>query len=161
MIGDVLEKASQWPDLADDPPDVWPQVPGVALSEHPAGAGEPLAGVSASDEIHLAAPRLAVEGSNIRPDRCRIQGFFFHAAHKDRGRIGFPLDITHASGCRIGEFDAKFKSAGPRAEGQDTHFSGRYSHAITTSFSPGGANRQVSRNGQAARVGGAVRSGDR
>jgi hypothetical protein len=113
MVADVLEEAESGQDLRDDAPDAGPEVPRVALAAPPPCPGEGLAGVAASDAIHLATPRPAVEGLNVRPDRGLIQGFLCHAADKDCGRKGFPLDITNAPGCRIGELDAELKPADP------------------------------------------------
>ncbi len=113
MAADVLEEAPFWQNLRDDAPDAGPEVPGVAPPSPPPRPGKWLTGVTASDAIHLATPRPAVEGSNVRPDRGLIQGFLCHAADKDCGRKGFPLDITNAPGRRIRELDAELKPADP------------------------------------------------
>jgi len=80
-----------------------------------------LAGDSSSDEIHLAAPRLAVECCEIVPDRSRIQGLVFHPRHEDARCIGFPLDVADTV---MSPTHGKLDSEGHRAN------PGTYSHAI-------------------------------
>ncbi len=67
MALDILEEAPFRPDLRDDAADLRPQMPRVARAALAAGIGEGLAGISARDEMNLAAPRAAVEGSKVVP----------------------------------------------------------------------------------------------
>lgn len=70
------------------------------------------------DDIHEAAPRSAVEGGNVVPDRRAIQGRVFHPCH-ERGRcVGFPLDVTHSSISWGGDMESEVKTSGSGAEGQ-------------------------------------------
>jgi hypothetical protein len=111
MVGDVLKKAPLGLALAGDTGDVWPEVAGVIGSAFFPRDTERLAGVSGSDAINFSTPWLAVKGSNVRPDRRRIQPSCFHMRNKEAGNIGFPLDITNGTGIRHGETQAKLKPA--------------------------------------------------
>jgi hypothetical protein len=118
---DVLEETASGLYFVDDSPDGRPEVPRVVFSASFACQREGLARVARSEAIHEATPRAAVEGSYVRPDRSRMKGFVFHAADKDRGRIGFPLHITNASGRGFGEADSEFKPGDAGAEGENSH----------------------------------------
>ena len=78
MVGDVLEKAPLGLDFTGDAGNVWPQVAWVIGSAFFPRDAERLTGISGSDAINFAAPACAIEGSNIRPDRRRIQPSCFH-----------------------------------------------------------------------------------
>ncbi len=97
VAGDVLEEAHGRLDFFDDSADVRPKVARIGGTKTLAGDGEGLAGVTARDEIHSSAPRLAVEGREIVPDRSAIQGLRFHARHEAGRCKGVPLDVTHSS----------------------------------------------------------------
>lgn len=96
------------------------------LSENLGPGGE--AGEPPSDEIHCSTPRASVEGSEVRPDRRRIQPPFFHARCQDRGRKGFPLDVTDCADSRAGGSKSEVDSSDPGAEGDGVE--GRYIHVI-------------------------------
>jgi hypothetical protein len=68
-----------------------------------AGDGVSLTGAAANDAIHDATPRLAVEGSNVVPDRSRTQGLLFHPGHENGRGEGFPLDVANSPtpGCQL------------------------------------------------------------
>jgi len=95
MVGDVLEGDDARSELLGDPCDVRPEVTLILVSALLAGDAEGLARVAASDAVHDSTPRSSIEGSEITPDRSRIQPPFFHAADQYAGRIGFPLDVAH------------------------------------------------------------------
>lgn len=92
---DVLPEDILRPHLFDDAaelpeePRAFPVKPAL-----PAGPGEVLAGCPARDDIHLAAPRAAVEGGEVIPDRSAIQGLGFHPGHEDGRSEGFPFDVA-------------------------------------------------------------------
>jgi hypothetical protein len=109
MVGNVLEKAPLGLDFTGDAGNVWPQMPWVIGSAFFPCDAEGLAGVSGSDTINFATPWLAVKGSNIRPDRRRIQPSCFHMRNKEAGDIGFPLDSTNQRCCWFGKFESKLK----------------------------------------------------
>ncbi len=75
----VFEKAECRAYLANNSGDVRPKVPLVIAAAPPSCHAEWLARVTANDAIHQATPRAAVEGSDIRPNRRRIQPSRFHA----------------------------------------------------------------------------------
>lgn len=116
MPADVLEEAESRFDLAHDAGDVGPEVSGVFLSELASGDGERLARIAAMDDIHRAAPRSAVEGGKVVPDRRAIQGRVFHPRHERGRRVGFPLNVTHSSVSGVGEVQSEVESSGARAE---------------------------------------------
>lgn len=111
MASDVFAEEEPGADVAGDPPDVGPQVPRILDASTPAGVGERLARVSRNDAIHEAAPRFRIEGSDVRPHRCRIQGAVRHARDQKCGGRGFPLHESHAPGSRYGKGDAEVKAA--------------------------------------------------
>lgn len=69
-----------------------PVKPGAAPSKR-----EVLAREARSDAIHSATPSCAVEGEQVGPDRCRIQGAFFHARNQDAGGVCFPLKVCNGA----------------------------------------------------------------
>lgn len=118
MPADVFEETESRLDLAHDPCDVRPEVARVFVAELASGDAERLARIAAMDDIHQAAPRSAVEGANVVPDRRAIQGRVFHPRH-ERGRSkGFPLDVTHSSISGVGDVHAEVETSGSGAEGQ-------------------------------------------
>lgn len=96
----VLENNDGWLYLTDDPLDVWPEVPWVCFCETFASEAEGLTGVAGSDEIHSATPRVAIEGSHIRPNRRWIQPPFFHARSQELEARSFPLHETHSASAK-------------------------------------------------------------
>jgi hypothetical protein len=126
VVGDVLEENESWLYLADDAGDVGPEVAGVVRAAALAGHGEGLAGVAANEAIHDATPRAAVEGSEIAPQRARIQAALFHARDKEAGDVGFSLNATDDASARMRQSDGEIEPAVPGAEGEDTP--GTYNH---------------------------------
>jgi hypothetical protein len=109
---DVLEEDQRRRDLGDDSSDVRPEVPRVGFAATVSGDAEWLAGITRRDEIHSAAPRFAVEGRQIVPDRRAIQGRVFHPGHEDGRGEGFPLDVAHtAIGVSECELEPKLEPA--------------------------------------------------
>jgi len=82
MMGDILEKDEGRLDLTDDAGDMRPKVARVAGTAALSRNGERLARIARSDDVHRAAPRAAVEGSNVVPDNSLIQGRVFHPRHE-------------------------------------------------------------------------------
>jgi len=73
VVRDVLAEEKISAALFDDARDMGPEVSGVLGRSLLASDGEWLTRVACSDEIHDSTPRLAVERSNVIPDRRRIQ----------------------------------------------------------------------------------------
>jgi len=96
MAGDVLEEAPLGADLADDPGDIGPEVPGIICAKPVSGKAEGLAGITGRDEMNAAAPRAAVEGSQIVPYRSRSQGRVCHPRHESGRGETVSLDMTHS-----------------------------------------------------------------
>jgi len=116
MIGDVLEEHPFGCARGDDPGDVRPQVPWIVSAPAPAGDAERLARIARSEDVHRAAPREAVEGGNVVPDRRRIHGLVFHPRHEDGRGEGVPLDITHSAVLGLGQHEAEVEPSGAGAE---------------------------------------------
>ena len=93
-----------------------PEVSGVFVSELFSGNGKWLARVAAVDDIHQAAPRSAIEGGKIVPDRSAIQGRVFHPRHERSRCVGFPLDVTHSAISGMGDVQSEVKTSGSCAE---------------------------------------------
>jgi len=118
MAADVFEETNGGFNLAHDTGDVRPKMARVFIAELASGDGKRLARITAMDDIHQAAPRSAVEGGNVVPDRRAIQDLVFHPRH-ERGRcVGFPLDVTHSSISAVGDVEAEVETSGSGAEGQ-------------------------------------------
>lgn len=131
MPFDVFEEAPFGLHLPDDPADVGPEVAGIVLASPLAGEAERLAGITGSEEMNAAAPRAAVEGGNIRPDRSLIQGRVCHPRHESGRREGFPLDVTNSSISGLGDMEAEFETTDACAErdaGEGRKLRGMKSH---------------------------------
>ncbi len=118
MMGDILEEDEGWFDVSDNPGDMWPEVARIIGTLPLARHGERLARVSRSEDVHRSAPRAAVEGGNVVPERRWRQGLVFHPRHEDGRGIGVPLDVTHSSISGAGDVEAKLEPAGAGAQRQ-------------------------------------------
>jgi len=126
MMGDVFEEREGRRDLADDAGDMRPKVPRILGAEPSARDRERLARIARSDDVHRAAPRAAVEGSNIVPDNSLIQGRVFHPRHESGCGEGFPFDMAHStiSGECDGEPEVEPARAGAEGEAEEACVSG-------------------------------------
>lgn len=126
MMGDILEEDEGRLDFADDAGDMRPEVARIVRAPALARDRERLARIARSDDVHRAAPRTAIEGSNIVPDRRRIQGRVFHPRHEDGCGVGFPFDMAHStvSGDGDGEPEVEPTCAGAEGEAEQTCVSG-------------------------------------
>ena len=116
MMGDILEEDEGRLDLADDAGDMRPEVARVVGTPALARDGERLARIARSDDVHRAAPRAAVEGSNVVPDNSLIQGRVFHPRHESGCGEGFPFDMAHSTISGDGDGEPEVESACARAE---------------------------------------------
>lgn len=111
---DVLQEHEAGSYFAKDSSDVVPEPPLVLDASALSRGAERLAGEPGRDKIHLSAPRFAVEGREIVPDRSSIQGLVCHPRHESGRCKGFPLDVTHTSiGVCEGELEPKLKPSSP------------------------------------------------
>jgi hypothetical protein len=134
---DVLQQDEVWSHLTQNPGDVGPDPPLVLDAASNAGLRERLTRETGRDEIHSAAPRSAVEGRDVVPDRSRIQGLVRHPRHEDGRRMGVPLDVTH-SPVPAGpedELEAELNPSGPGTHGEATKGTCNHTHDTP---SPGG-----------------------
>lgn len=118
MMGDVFEEDEGRLAFADDPGDMRPEVTRVVGAPALARHAERLARISRRDDIHRAAPRLAVECGNVVPDNSLIQGRVRHPCHESGRSEGFPLDMANSSISRQGEGEAEIDPARTGAEGE-------------------------------------------
>ena len=118
MMGDILEEHERRLNLADDAGDMGPEVARVIRAPAFARDGERLARIARSDDVHRAAPRAAVEGSNVVPDRRAIQGRVFHPRHESGCGEGFPFDMAHSTISGDGDGKPEVESAGAGTKGE-------------------------------------------
>ena len=121
MMGDILEEDEGRRDLGDDAGDMRPEVARVICTPALARHGERLVRIARSDDVHRAAPRAAVEGGNIVPERCAIQGRVFHPRHESGCGEGFPFDMAHStiSGDGNAEPEVETTCAGAEREAEE------------------------------------------
>ncbi len=124
MMGDILEEHEGWLDLSDDAGDMRPEVAWVVRAPAFARDGERLARIARSDDVHRAAPRAAVEGSNVVPDRRAIQGRLFHPRHENGRGVGFPFDMAHSSISGHGDGEPEVQPACTGTERETEQVSG-------------------------------------
>ena len=116
MMGDIFEEDEGWLNLADDPGDMGPEVAGIVGTPALARHAERLARIARRDDIHRAAPRLAVEGGNVVPDNSLIQSLVRHPRHESGRSIGLPLDMAHSSISGQSEGEAEIDATGSGAQ---------------------------------------------
>lgn len=105
-------------ELVDDPGDVRPKVPRIGLAEALARETKRLARIPGSEDIHAAAPRSAVEGAHIRPDRSIIQGLVRHPGHESGRSMCVPLDEANSPVSGFGDGEPQLQAARSCAEGK-------------------------------------------
>lgn len=66
--------------------------------------------------MYSVAPWVAVEGVEVVPDRCLIQGLVFHPCHESGRRVTVPFNVSHGSYVESGESQSEFEAAVSRAE---------------------------------------------
>jgi len=118
MMGDILEEDEGRLDLANDAGDMRPEMAWILAAEPSACDRERLARIARSDDVHRAAPRAAVEGSNVVPDNSLIQGRVFHPRHESGCGEGFPFDMAHSTISGDGDGKPEVESARAGAEGE-------------------------------------------
>jgi len=118
MMGDILEEDEGRLDLANDAGDMRPEMAWILAAEPSACDRERLARIARSDDVHRAAPRAAVEGSNVVPDNSLIQGRVFHPRHESGCGEGFPFDMAHSTISGDGDGKPEIEPARTGAEGQ-------------------------------------------
>lgn len=111
MAGDILEEAPLGRGFADDAGDLGPEVSGIILAPPVPRQAERLAGITGSDDMNAAAPRSAVEGSQIVPDRSRSQGRVRHPRHESSRGETVSLDMTYSAISGLGDVKAEVETA--------------------------------------------------
>lgn len=96
MSADVLEQAPLGLKVCDALLDDRPQVARVVGSESLSGVAERLAGISANESRNLATPCSEIEGSQVAPERSRMNPPRLHVVDQERGCRGF---VFHETDC--------------------------------------------------------------
>ncbi len=115
MMGDIFEEDEGRLDLADDAGDMGPEVARIIRTPALPRDGERLARIARSDDVHRAAPKAAIKGSNVVPDNSLIQGRVFHPRHESGCGEGFPFDMAHSTISGDGNCESEVESSGARA----------------------------------------------
>lgn len=111
---DVLQSEAPRTAIVGNVEDVEKEAGALAVKSCPLSCdADVLAREARSDDIHASAPRCAVEGSQVTPDRRRIKGSRFHKRDQLSGGSGFPLHVTDCS-----VTDSKKLECGPDSFGQ-------------------------------------------
>lgn len=117
----VLQEDESRSNLAKDAANLGPEPALVVRSPAPSGMAPRLAGEAASDEIHDATPRAAVERGKVIPERRRIQAAVLDTRDQDRAGKGFPLDVSDSPvGIAEGQTESKVESADAGAQAEST-----------------------------------------
>ena len=119
MCIDVLEKDVLRLALADNPRDFGPEMTRVFASAFLPGCAERLAWISRNEAMNLSAPRAAVEGSEVAPNRSFIEGAVCKTRSQERRCSSFPFHVTDGSSCWDSELKPKVESTDAGAEAED------------------------------------------
>jgi len=119
MPGDVLAEEERRFARHQDAADLGPEVPGITMAEPSSGVGVGLTRISGHDEIHSAAPRARIKGSQAAPDRSRSQGTALHRRDQSGGGERLPLQVADRAS-RAAAFEAEVEAADAGAEGEGT-----------------------------------------
>ncbi len=106
-------------------------MPWVFVSVLLSGAGEGLAWESAREDVHQATKRFAIEGFNIRVDRCRIQLRRFHLRNQVCDGESFDLHMSDCSAAWENSAEAESESFVSRANAEVINCLGKI-HISTT-----------------------------
>ena len=118
MMGDIFEENEGRLAFADDAGDMGPEVTRILAAKPSACDGKWLARIACAKKIHRAAPRAAIEGSNVIPDNSLIQGRVFHPRHESGCGEGLPLDIAHSTISGEGKVQSEVEPASAGTEGE-------------------------------------------
>ena len=118
MPRDVFEKHPFRLDLADDPGNVWPQVPLVVCAAPLSGLGKRLAGIPGEDGVERASEGSSVEGGDVIPDRGGSEVSGLLGGDECPPGIFLPLDEAAGVESRLGEHEAHIEATAACAEGQ-------------------------------------------
>jgi hypothetical protein len=118
---DVFQDDDPGSNFIDHPEEVFPKPSLILESSSLPGCAEWSTRDASSDAIHFAAPRLAVEGREIVPDRRAIQGLLAHPRQESGRRVAFPLNESHGSVAGPEDSEAKLESSNPGTDSQAIH----------------------------------------
>lgn len=113
---DVLEEDEPGPDFVDDAGDLGPQVAGIRVAAAQSGLAEGLTGITGRDDMNAAAPRSAVEGSQIVPYSSCSQGLVCHPRHESGRCVSLPLDVTNSAISGLGDMQPEIEAGVAGAE---------------------------------------------
>jgi len=118
MTGDVFEKHPSRLDFADDAGDFRPQVPFVIFALSLARLAEWLAGVACKDGVDMPAPRDAVEGADIVPDRGRGKVSGTLGGDDGLPRVFLPFDVAAGVKSGLCELQSHVEATAAGTQGQ-------------------------------------------
>jgi hypothetical protein len=104
---DVFKEYDSRPGVLNNAEDRGEQVSWVFVSFLQSSIGEGLAWESSREDVHQPTKRFALEGLNIRPDRCLIQRSRFHLRNQVCDGEGFDLHISDCSAASENSFESK------------------------------------------------------
>ena len=108
---DIFEEGPFGPDLVNDAGDIGPEVAGIICTAALSGMAERLAGIAGRDDMNAVAPRAAIKGFEIVPNKRLSQGLVFHPGHESGRSMGFPLDISHSAISFFGDMEAEVQAS--------------------------------------------------
>jgi hypothetical protein len=109
--GDVFQENKSWSHVTNDPEDGRPEPAFVVNSVLVSRNAKWLAWETGSDAIHFSAPRFAIEGREIVPDRSAIQVLLCHPRHEIGRCVGIPLNVTYGSAWDSCKSEGKLESS--------------------------------------------------
>ena len=114
---DVFQEDASGSYLANQSLNVRPEPSIVVGSRSSTGDAPRLAGESPNDPIHSINERFAVEGSGIRPNRCRIQDSRLNVVDQERGCLKLSFHVKDRASCWIRESESEIESTSTGVEG--------------------------------------------
>ncbi|KPU83665.1 hypothetical protein JI58_08110 [Marinosulfonomonas sp. PRT-SC04] len=122
MPDNVFKEHTLGRDLLNDPRNIRPEVARIVFALAQPREGERLAGITGSDKMNAAAPWLAVEGFEIVPNRCLIQGRVRHPCHESGRGETVPLNITHGAISGFCDVNSDIKAGNTGAKADASNF---------------------------------------
>lgn len=119
MVGDVLKETPPGLDGVDVSFDMGPKMSVVIGTPLLSGHRKWLARIATNDAVHPTMKGSAWERGDIRVNRCRIQGTFFHLTYQEVDRVGFDLHVTDCASTWKRQSDAEIEASGSATQAED------------------------------------------
>jgi hypothetical protein len=113
VAGDVLKEdpLKAVSEFADDPCDIWPQMPLVSLSLALSGIAERLARVSGKEGVKASSEGLGIEGGKVIPDGGRGEVSGALGGDEPASGVFFPFDKASRVKSGLGQHEAHIEAA--------------------------------------------------